>query len=104
MVINNFPESQHKFQKKKIIPGEKSYSNAVSSKVYNTNNKVVFSDNIGSFNRDIKSNFIKELINGKPRFKYFPGATSNNLIYYIDTTLILLLMKVNSTQQWYISE
>ena len=58
-----------------------------SSKVYNTNKIVVFRDNIGSFNQDIRSNFDEDLKNGRARFKYFPEATSNDFLYYIDPTL-----------------
>ena len=58
-----------------------------SSKVYNTNKIVVFRDNVGSFNHDIKSNFDEDLKNGRARFKYFPEAISNDFIYYIDPTL-----------------
>lgn len=57
------------FKRKKIIPGEKSYSDVASSKVYNTNNKDVFSDSIGGFSRDIRTNFNKGLINDRNRFK-----------------------------------
>ena len=87
MVTNNFPERQHKFQKKKIIPGEESHGNVVSSKVYNTNNVVVFRDSISCFNLDIRSCFNKEMKNDRAVFKYFPRATSNDLIYDINPTL-----------------
>ena len=87
VVINNFPERRHEFQRKKIVPGEKSYNDVDSSKVYNTNEIVVFRDNINSFNRDIRSNFDEDLKNGRARFKYFPEATSNNFIYYINPNL-----------------
>ena len=64
-----------------------SYSDEVNSKVCNTNNIVVFSDSISSFIHDVRSNFNKELKNGRARFKYFPRATSNDLTYYTDPTL-----------------
>ena len=44
----------------------------------------VFSDSIASFTRKIISNFNHKLNKGSVRFKYFPGATSNDLLFYID--------------------
>ena len=61
-------QRQHEFQKKKIILGGKSYSDVVNSKIYNTNNIVVFSESIGNFNRDMRSSFTKELKNGRTRY------------------------------------
>ena len=92
VIINNFPEIQNEFRRKTIIPGEKSYSDIVSSKFYKNNNIVVFSNSIGSFICGIRSNF-----HGGASLKHFPGATSRAIS-------ILLLKKINSIQQLYISE
>ena len=35
----------------------------------------------------LKYNINKALTNGRARFKYFPGATSKELLHYIDATL-----------------
>lgn len=96
VVINNLPERQHEFQKKKIISEEKSYSDVVGLK----SNISCFNDSIGNFNRDIRSNLNKELKNGRARFKYYPGAALNDLLYYVDPTL----EGGCSTQQRYILE
>ena len=40
-----------------------------------------------NFNRKIKYNINRILSNGSARIRYFPGATSENLLHYIDTTL-----------------
>ena len=61
-------QRQRESQKKKIILGGKSYSDVVSSKIYNTNNIVVFSESIGNFNCDMRSSFTKELKNGRTRY------------------------------------
>lgn len=82
VIINNFPEIQNEFRRKTIIPGEKSYSDIVSSKFYKNNNIVVFSNSIGSFICGIRSNF-----HCGASLKHFPGATSKDLINYINPTL-----------------
>ena len=35
----------------------------------------------------MKCNINRALTNGRARFKYFPGATSEELLHYIDATL-----------------
>ena len=55
--------------------------------MHNSNNIIVFSDSIASFTRNIRSNFKNQLKEGRARFKYFPGATSNDLLFYIEPTL-----------------
>ena len=55
--------------------------------MHNSNNIIVFSDSIASFTRNIRSNFNNQLKEGRSRFKYFPGATSNDLLFYIEATL-----------------
>ena len=55
--------------------------------MYNSSNKIVFNDSIASFTRNIRSNFNIQLNEGRARFKYFPGATSNDLLFYIEPKL-----------------
>ena len=50
-------------------------------------NVVIFGDSIVNFNRQIKYKLNKGLQSGRARFKHFPGATSKDLLYYIDRTL-----------------
>ena len=51
------------------------------------NNVVIFGDSIVNFNRQIKYKINKGLQSGRARFKYFPGATSKDLLNHIDRTL-----------------
>ena len=55
--------------------------------MYNSNNIIVFNNGIASFTRNIRSNFDNQLKEGRTRFKYFPGATSNDLFVYIEPAL-----------------
>ena len=58
------------------------------------NNVVIFVDSIVNFNsilihfnRQIKNKINKGLQSGRAQCKYFPGATSKDLLHYIDRTL-----------------
>ena len=68
---------------------KKVYKEAATEKTNttHTNNVAILGDSIISFNRDIKSEFNKTLRSGWARFKHFPGASSKNLLYYIDPAL-----------------
>ena len=72
VVVNEFPERQHIFKRHKIFLGEWLYSEATNSRVYNSNNIIVFSDSIASFTQNIRSNFNNHLKEGRARFKCFP--------------------------------
>ena len=76
-------------QKKYIIPGEKAYKEGVTEKTntVHTNNVAILGDSIISFNRGIKSEFNKSLRPVWAKFKHFPGASSKDLLHYIDPTL-----------------
>ena len=52
-----------------------------------TSNVVIFGNSLVNFNRKTKYNTNRSLNNGSTRFKHFPGATSKDLLPYIDTTL-----------------
>ena len=54
--------------------------------MYNSNNIIAFSDSTASFTRNSRSNFNNELKEDRARFKCFPGATSNDLLFYIEPT------------------
>ena len=96
IVINNFPENQTVFPQKKIVPGELPFSEAVKNKATNPLNDAVknkttnptikiFPDSIAKgirlreFNQYVKS--------GKARMHCFPGATSAQLLHYLDVNL-----------------
>ena len=89
VVVNRFPENQHTFQKKCTVPCDKTYKEAATEKTNttHTNNVAIFGDSIISFSRGIKSEFNKTLRPGRERFKNFPGASSKDLLHYIDPTL-----------------
>ena len=81
VVVNNFPENQDLFQRPKIVPGNKSYSEAVKS----TRKIIVFGDSIP---RGIKMNeFNRHVQRGFAKMKSFPGATSKEMLHYIEPTL-----------------
>ena len=48
---------------------------------------IIFGDSLVNFNRKTKYNINRSLNNESARFKYFPGATSKDLLHYVDTTL-----------------
>ena len=88
VVVNRFPENQHTFQKKCTVPGDKTYKEAATEKTNITHINVAFlGDSIISFRRGIKSEFNKTLRSGRERFKHLPGASSKDLLHYIDPTL-----------------
>ena len=55
--------------------------------ILSTSNVVIFEVSLVNFNRKAKYNITRSLNNGSARFKYFPGATSKDLLHYVDTTL-----------------
>ena len=85
-VVNNNPENQDLFIRN--IPGNKSYAQAtVPSNSARTSNKVIFRDSIVNVSTKFKYNINGALSNERARFKYFPGATSKELMHYFDATL-----------------
>ena len=85
-VVNNNPENQDLFIQN--IPGNKSYAQAtVPSNSARTSNKVIFRDSIVNVSTKLKYNINGALSNERARFKYFPGATSKELLHYFDATL-----------------
>ena len=96
-VINRDSSNQYIF-KRKIIPGERTFVQTMSlsmtssnptfnESILPTSNVVIFGDSLVNFNRKTKYNINSSLNNGSARFKYFPGATSKDLLHYVDTTL-----------------
>ena len=84
--------------KRKVIPGEKTFAEIMSSSMTSSNptfnesilptiNVVIFGHSLVNFNRKTKYNINSGLNNGSARFKYFPGATFKDLLHYVDATL-----------------
>ena len=91
VVVNRFPENQHTFQKKCTVTGDKTSRQEAATEKTNTthtNNVAILGDSFISFSRGIKSKFNKILRPGWARFKHFSGASSKDLLHYIDPTLI----------------
>ena len=95
--INKDSSSQHIF-KRKVIRGEKTFAETISSSMTSSNptfnesilptsNVVIFGDSLINFNRKTKYNINRSLNNRSARFKYFPGVTSKDLLHYVDATL-----------------
>ena len=53
----------------------------------NENNIVIFSDSIANFDRNTKAKINNSIRSGRVRFRNFPGATSGELLHYMDPTL-----------------
>ena len=87
-VVDKNPENQDMFIRN-IVPGSKSYAEAKvpSNSAVTSNNVVIFEDSIFNFSTKLKCNISRALTNGRARFKYFPAATSKELLHYIDVTL-----------------
>ena len=87
LVTNKNPEKQHSFStKSKYAPEKKptSPSHEKSSK----ENIIVFGDSIPNLTKSTKNEINRKLVSrGRAKFKYFPGATSKDLLHYIDPTL-----------------
>ena len=71
------------------IAGNKSYAQVTVqlNSARASNNVVVLGDSIVNFSTKLEYNINRALTNGRARFKYFHGATSKELLHYIDATL-----------------
>ena len=70
-----------------MIFAENSYSEVVKDSKGNENNIVIFSDSIANFDRNTKAKINNSIRSGRVRFRNFPGATSGELLHYMDPTL-----------------
>ena len=84
VVINNHPENQNVFNRKPIVPGERTYSETIKNR--NKSNTLIFSDSIP---KGIKMfQFNKRLVNNnRAQLISFPGASSKRLLHYLDVHL-----------------
>ena len=102
VVVNQNPENQSVFTKKRTVPGESLCSEAVKSKPNNQNIKI-FSDSIAKGIRIRQLNqFVKS---GNARIHSFPCANSKQLLHYLDvhldnkTDTVILHIGVNDLLQ-----
>ena len=88
VVINQNPENNNNYRKSKFAPGNKlSSESGKHSSTSNNNNIVSFGGSIQNFSRKCKYDFNRNIISGRARFKPSPGATSKDLLCYVNVTL-----------------
>ena len=82
VVVKKFPENQNVYFKPSVVPGNRSHDETVQS----LRIVIIFSDSIP---RGIRIHeFINSLVKkGYAKMKSFPGATSKELLHYMDPTL-----------------
>ena len=67
--------------------GENSYSDAVKDHKGNENNIIIFSNSIANFDGNTKVKINNCIRKERARFRNFPGATSGEVLHYMDRTL-----------------
>ena len=81
VVVNQFPENQDVYSKPSVAPGNRSYAETVQS----LRKVIIFGDSIP---RGIRIHEFNSLVKkGYAKMKSFPGATSKELLHYVDPTL-----------------
>ena len=84
VVVNKHPENQTSFEKQNTSPGHKTYREATQP-YYEKENVLIFSDSIpGKMKMHELNRVIK---NGKVKHLFFPGATSEQVLQYLDLNL-----------------
>ena len=78
VVINQYPENQTVYPRKRIVPGTNSYSESLGNSQTNSRNIKIFSDSIPKGIRIKQMN--QQIKNGNTRIHSFRGATSHQLI------------------------
>ena len=110
VVPNNHPENQTMYTRKSVAPGEKSYSDALIENEKKENHDKNDNHNIKIFTDSIPNGIkVKELNeqirHGHARVHSFPGATSKQLLHYLDvniehsTDTVLIHIGVNDILQ-----
>ena len=92
VVPNNHPENQTVYTRKSVVPGEKSYSDALIENEKKENHDKNDNHNIKIFTDSIPKGIkVKELNeqirHGHARVHSFPGATSKQLLHYLDVII-----------------
>ena len=85
VVINQYPENQTVYPRKPIVPGANSYSESLGNSQTNSRNIRIFSDSIPKGIRIKQMN--QQIKNGNACIHSFPGATSHQLLHYLDVNL-----------------
>ena len=85
VVINQSPENQTVYPRKRIVLGRNSYSESLGNSQTNSRNIKIFSDSIPKGIRIKQMN--RQIKNGNARIHSFPGATSDQLLHYLDVNL-----------------
>ena len=84
VVVNNYPENQKTFVRLPIVPGKDKYSQTLKAKP-EPGNTFIFTDSIP---KGIRMNEFNGLIkNRKAKMLNFPGASSRQLLHYMDIHL-----------------
>ena len=84
VVVNNYPENQKPFSRLPVIPGKDKYSETVKAKSEPTN-ILIFTDSILKGIR--MYDFNKLIKNRKAKMLNFPGASTRQLLHYMDIHL-----------------
>ena len=84
VVVNNYPENQKTFARLPVIPGKDKYSETVKAKPEPANT-LIFTDSIPKCIH--MNNFNKLIKNRKAKMLNFPGASSRQLLHYLDIHL-----------------
>ena len=92
MVPNKHPENQTVYTRKSVVPGEKSYSDSLIENEKKENHDKNDNHNIKIFTDSIPKGIkVKELNeqirHGHARVHSFPGATSKQLLHYLDVNI-----------------
>ena len=86
VVINQYPENQTVYPRKRIVPRTNSYNESLGNSQTSSRNIKIFSDSISKGIRIKQMN--KQIKNGNARIHSFPGA---NLINYFIICMSILI-------------
>ena len=85
VVVNQYSENKTVYPCKRIVSETNSYSNTLSNSQTNSRNIKFFSDSIPKGIRIKQMN--QQIKNGNACIHSFPGATSYQLLHYLDASL-----------------
>ena len=91
VVINQYPENQMVYPRKRIVPRTNSYSETLANSQTNSHNIKIFSDGIPKSKRIKQMN--QQIKNSNARIHSFPGHLIN---YFI----IWMSISINTQTQW----
>ena len=85
VVINQYPENQTVYPRKRIVPGTNSYCETLGNSQTNSRHIKFFSDSIPKGIRTKQMN--QQIKNCNARIHSFPGTTSHQLLHYWNVNL-----------------